>query len=122
MTLKKLIAGTAVLALASGAAAQETPLSYQASPAVYTLLAEDANFRVILATWQPGQKDVQHSHSASVAYRLTDCAARSYGGDGKVLGEGAAKAGSVILQDKIGSHSLENVGAAECKVLLVERK
>ena len=122
MTLKKFLAGAAVLALVSGAAAQDAPLSYQAAPTVYTLLAEDTNFRVILATWKPGQKDVQHSHSASAVYRLTDCSSRIFGADGKAQGEGSAKAGSVVLQDKIGSHSLENIGTAECKVLLVERK
>ena len=122
MILKNFIRGFAVLALVSGAAAQDAPLSYQAAPAVYTLLGEDANFRVILATWQPGQKDVQHSHSASAAYRLTDCSSRIFGADGKVLNEGSVKAGTMILQDKISSHSLENIGTADCKVLLVERK
>ncbi|MES3004362.1 MAG: hypothetical protein V4787_26965 [Pseudomonadota bacterium] len=122
MFLNKFTGAIALLALSSIAAAQEAALSYLASPAVYTLLGEDANFRVILATWQPGQKDVQHSHSAAVAYRLTDCTSRFFGADGKVLGEGSAKAGTTSLQGMIGSHSLQNTGTAECKVLLVERK
>ena len=122
MISNKFMLGAVFVALVSGAAAQEAPLSYQASPAVYQLIGEDANFRVVLATWQPGQKDEQHSHSASVAYRLTDCSARVYGADGKMLTEGSGKAGSVLLQSTIKSHALENSGTTECRILLVERK
>lgn len=122
MISKQFALGAAALSLACSAAAQDAPLSYLAAPAVYKLLAEDANFRVILATWQPGQKDVQHSHSATAAYRLTDCSTRATGADGKVLGEGSAKAGTAALQGTINSHSLENIGTAECRILLVERK
>ena len=118
----KLMLGAAALTLVFGAGAQPVPLSYQASPDVYKLLAEDANFRVILATWPAGQKDLQHSHSATAAYRLTDCTARIFGPDGKVLGEGFGKAGTVVLQAAIGSHALENIGTGECRILLVERK
>jgi hypothetical protein len=102
--------------------AQDAPLSYNASPEVYKLLAENSQFRVILATWKPGQHDVQHSHSANVVYRLTDCNARVSGADGKVLSQGDGKAGSVVLQDAIGSHSFENIGTSDCQMLLVERK
>ncbi len=122
MISKKFMLGAAGLTLVFGAGAQQVPLSYQAAPEVYKLLAEDANFRVILATWQAGQKDVQHSHSAVAAYRLTDCTARAFGADGKMLSEGSAKAGTVALQGIVASHSLENIGTGECKVLLVERK
>lgn len=122
MTPKKFALGAAALAFAFGAIAQDAPLSYQSSPANYTLLAEDANFRVILATWQPGQKDMQHSHSPAAAYRLTDCSSRLFGADGKVIGEGSAKAGSVNLQGAISSHSFENISPNECRILLVERK
>lgn len=122
MISKRIVQGTAVLAIACAAAAQDVPLSYVAAPAVYKLLAEDGNFRVILATWQPGQKDVQHSHSAAAVYRLTDCTSRLFGADGKVIGEGSAKAGSTVLQNMISAHSVENIGTSECRILLVERK
>jgi len=115
-------AAVCAIVLPISVSAQDAPLSYKASPEIYKLLAENSQFRVILATWKPGQHDVQHSHSASVAYRLTDCKARLSGSDGKLLGEGDSKAGSVALQDPIGSHSLENIGASDCQVLLVERK
>lgn len=129
MKLKSLLSVVVSLVAAGGmampfsASAQSAPLSYKASPDVYKLLAENDQFRVILATWKPGQRDVQHSHSPSVAYRLTDCKSRLFGPDGKVTREGEAKAGTVALQpDAISSHSLENTGTTVCQTLLVERK
>jgi len=110
------------IAMPFSALGQTAPLSYVASPDVYKLLAENDQFRVIQATWKPGQRDVQHSHSASVAYRLTDCKARLFGPDGKAIGEGESKVGSVNLQSPIGSHAFENIGTTDCQILLVERK
>lgn len=103
-------------------AAGDAPLSYVASPDVYKVLAENELFRVVLATWQPGQRDIQHSHPANAAYRLNDCKVRVYGADGKVETERDAKAGGVNLQKPIASHSLENLGTSVCQVLIVERK
>lgn len=110
-------AGTAGLAMAADA-----PLSHVADPAVYKVIAENDLFRVVVATWQPGQRDVLHSHPANVAYRLKDCSIKSYGPDGKVISEGDRKAGSVVLQKAVPAHSLENRGKDECQVLIVERK
>lgn len=111
-----------VLAAPFATMAADAPLSYKASPEIYKLLAENDQFRVILATWKPGQRDAQHSHSAATAYRLTGCKSRIFGPDGKVLSEGEAKAGSVVLNNAIVSHSLENIGTTDCQTLLVERK
>ena len=111
-----------LLAAPLAAAAQTVPLSYQADPSVYKLLAENEQFRVIVATWKPGQKDVPHSHSAATAYRLTDCKARAYGADGKVEREGESKAGTASIQGPVGAHSLENIGTSDCQILIVERK
>ena len=59
--------------------------SYVASPDVYKLLSENEHFRVILATWKPGQRDAWHAHEGPlVAYRLTDCTMRAHAPDGKV--------------------------------------
>jgi hypothetical protein len=116
------LAALSPLVLATAAIAQTAPLSFKASPDVYKVLAENDQFRVVHATWKPGQKDVQHSHPAVAAYRLTDCTTRITGADGKVLAEGTGKAGGAVLQGAIGSHSLENIGTADCQILLVERK
>lgn len=117
------LAAATAMAMPLSASAQSAPLSYKASPDVYKLLAENDQFRVVLATWKPGQRDAQHSHSPNVAYRLTDCKSRLFDADGKVTAEGEAKAGTVVLQPKaIGSHSFENTGSTVCQILLVERK
>ena len=79
-------------------------------------------FRVVLATWKPGRRDVFHSHPANAAYRLNDCNMRVYGPDDKVQSEGARPAGTVNLQAPVPGHSLENRGNADCQVLIVERK
>ena len=42
--------------------ADTAPRSATASPDVYKVLAEDKEMRVILATWQPGQRDQWHAH------------------------------------------------------------
>ena len=98
------------------------PQSYVADPTVYKLIGENETFRVVLATWKPGQRDAYHSHSELVAYRLTDCKGRGYKADGTVAGEGENKAGSLRFQKPVASHSVENTGSAECRVLIVERK
>lgn len=119
---KNVIPLCAALAFAPIALAEDAPLSYKASPDVYKLLAENSQFRVILATWKPGQRDAQHSHSPVASYRLTDCKARLLDPTGKVIREGEGKAGTAVLQDAIVSHALENVGDGVCQILLVERK
>ena len=86
------------------ASAQNAPLSHVANPAIYKVLAENDQFRVVLATWKPGQRDEFHSHPANATYALTACNARLYGPDNQVLGEGQRAPGSVVLQGPIPSH------------------
>lgn len=96
--------------------------SYVASPDVYKLLSENEHFRVILATWKPGQRDAWHAHEGPlVAYRLTDCTMRAHAPDGKVTQRGG-KPGEVAYNPVIVSHSLENVGTTDCLTLIVEKK
>jgi hypothetical protein len=102
--------------------AQDAPLSHVADPGVYKVLAENDQFRVVLATWKPGQRDIYHSHPANAVYRLTDCDVRAYGPDNRVIGSSQPKAGSVNLQAPIPSHALENVGTATCQMVIVERR
>jgi hypothetical protein len=105
-----------------GASAQNAPLSHVANPGVYKVLAENDQFRVVLATWKPGQRDEFHSHPANATYALTACNARLYGPDNKVVGEAQRTPGSVVLQAPIPSHSFENAGTSDCQILIVERK
>ena len=100
----------------------DVPLSHVAEPGVYKVLAENDKFRVVLATWQPGQRDAFHSHPANAAYRLTDCKNKLYKPDGSLARSGEVKAGTVILQEPVASHSFENVSDKVCQTLIVERK
>ena len=57
------------LAIPVSVLAQAVAPSYKASPDVYKLISENDQFRVIQATWKPGQRDAWHSHAgALVAY------------------------------------------------------
>jgi hypothetical protein len=110
------------LAIPDSALAQGTPPSYKASPDVYKLVSENDQFRVIMATWKPGQRDAWHSHAGPLTgYRLSDCKQRAYTPDGKSQ-DREAKRGEVLYNPVIASHSVENIGTADCQILIVERK
>ena len=118
-----LLATLAIGMTANMATAQDVAPSYKEVPDMYQLLSENEHFRVILATWKPGQRDKWHSHEGPAAiYRLTDCNLRAYTPDGKVVDRPIAKKGSVNFNPVITSHSLENVGTADCQLLIVEKK
>ncbi len=114
--------GAALMLVPLHASAQTAPLAHVANPGVYTVLQENDQFRVVLATWKPGQHDDAHSHPANATYAVTACKARLYGPDKKVLGEAARAQGSVVLQAPVASHTFENIGASDCQILIVERK
>ena len=113
------------LAFALGAVqvmAGDVEPSYKADPAVYKVIAENEHFRVIISTWKPGQRDAMHSHEGPLAgYRLTDCNLKVYTPDGKSKAR-EAKAGEALFNPVIAAHSVENVGASECKLVIVEKK
>jgi len=113
----------ALLYTASSAAlAQTAPPTYQGDPAVYKVIFEDQNFRVIAATWPKGMHDKGHSHPVpSIAYALTDCVIRVHEPDGKTR-DITNKAGAAQTVPITQSHSAENIGPDECRVLFVERK
>ena len=104
------------------ALAEDAPISYKASPEVYKLIGENEQFRVVLATFKPGQRDAFHSHPGNlVAYPLTNCTNRFYTPDGKFR-EAAGKKGAAIFTPATSSHSVQNTGKTRCQVLIVERK
>lgn len=102
--------------------AEEAPLANVAEPGVYKLVAENDFFRVMVMTWQPGQKDAFHSHTANAVYHLTDCDRTIFRPDGSVAKEGSYKAGTVVLQNPVVSHSFQNVSDHVCQSVMVERK
>ena len=103
------------------ASAEDAALSYKASPEVYKLLGENEQFRVILQTSKPGQRDAWHSHSALAAYRLSDCTSRLHLPNGKYT-DTSRKRGEVALLPAVASHSFENIGKTNCEAVIVERK
>lgn len=118
--LLPLIAGA--LAVPHIAWSQAVPRSFAASPDVYKVIAEDEQYRVIAVTWKPGQRDNWHSHGTPVAaYNLTDCNTRLHTPDGKSV-DNNTKAGDARVRAQAPSHSLENIGKAECKLILFEPK
>lgn len=113
---------TVIAATPQLASAQTAPPSHSANPDVYKVLSENEQFRVVLGTWKPGQRDALHSHPANATYALTDCKLRLYGPDNKLLTEGARVQGSAVLQSPVAAHSFENTGTNDCQILIVERK
>lgn len=114
------LALAAVSAVPLPAAAQAAlPRSYVASPDIYKVLAQNDQFQVIDVRWQPGQKDVMHSHPASGVYYLTDCQLRLHAPDGTSR-DVSLKAGFALAQAPIPAHVLENIGAAECRLVMFE--
>lgn len=96
--------------------------SYKASPEVYKVIAENEHFRVIIATWKPGQRDAMHSHEGPlVGYRLTDCNLKVYTPDGNAKAR-EAKRGEALFNPVIAAHAVENVGSSECQLVIVEKK
>ena len=102
--------------------AQPVPLSYVASTDIYKVISENEQYRVIAVTWKPGQRDNWHSHGVAVAsYNLTDCNLRFHTPDGKSVDRNT-KTGDSRVQPQAPSHSVENVGQADCKLVLFEPK
>ena len=115
------VCGTALFGAPLMSQADTAPLSHEADPGVYEVIAEDEYLRVVIGTWKPGQRDKAHSHPIFAAYSLTDCHRRIYKADGTV-DEKQLKAGSARVFGAVASHSFENIGKSECRNLLIERK
>lgn len=111
----------AALGVPGAVLTQTVPHSLVASPDVYKVIAENEQFRVIEVTWKPGQRDVWHSHPAAAVYNLTDCTMRVYTPDGKSR-DADNKAGSARVNPPVPSHSLENIGQRDCRLIMFEPK
>jgi hypothetical protein len=113
---------SAALVLVTSAFAQEAPRSWVASPDVYKVIGESAQYRVIVATWKPGQKDNLHSHTAGTSISLTDCDISNHPTGVAPINNLARKAGDALPLAAIASHSTENIGNADCQIIFIERK
>ncbi len=120
---RKILASALVsLAIVSAAAAQSSPPTYQGDPDVYKVIFEDANFRVISATWKKGVNDKLHSHPvAFIVYPVTDCTIRLHNPDGSTR-VNETKAGAPFAGPIVPSHTAENISDHDCQAIFVERK
>jgi hypothetical protein len=118
------VVALSALALAMPSAdvlAQVSSPPWEASPDVYKVIGEAAQYRIIIATWKPGQIDNTHSHTAGAVVYLTDCKLRNHrsGSDPADL---AFKAGQTRTTSGIASHRMENIGNADCQLIHVDMK
>lgn len=115
-----LVIPLALAALTAGPVlAQVIPRSFEASPDIYKVVAENGQYRVIAVTWKPGQRDQMHSHPANAVYYLTDCSVRVHMPDGSFR-DYKPRAGAAFVQAPIPGHILENTGTSECKIVMFE--
>lgn len=123
-------AGSAVISLAIAllalgangmAFAQTFPRSWEASPDVYRVIAENEKNLVVEVVWKPGERDKMHMHREAAVYYLTDCWLRAYLPDG-TSGEGFAPAQIARLQATVPGHSIQNVGKTDCRLIMFEAK
>ena len=104
------------------ALAGELPDAVTASPGVYKVIAENESLRVIAATWEPGQRDMMHSHPAIGVYILSDCDnMRAHLADGTSR-DWSAKSGNAGANNPVKSHAIENIGDTVCRLVFFEPK
>lgn len=116
-----ILSALAALGVASASIAQVVPPDFKASPDVYKVRAENDQYRLVEGTWKPGQQDRFHSHPWMLWYWVTDCSATAHFPDGTTRSITVA-AGESGVQEPIASHSLENVGKSQCKIVMFESK
>jgi hypothetical protein len=103
---------------------ENAPPAHVASPDVYKILAENDQFRVIEATWQPGQEDNYHSHPADrVSLYQTDCTLRLTNFDVSTrIGKPKAGTAKARTGKPVKSHKAKNIGDQVCVIKIVELK
>lgn len=118
---KIMVCAAITFGFASAAFAQAAEPTYKADPAVYKVIYEDANIRVIEAVRKAGVTDKLHGHPvASVVYSITDCKTRQTV-DGKDT-QTDSTAGLARAVPVIPAHTATNTGTTDCKQLFIEKK
>ena len=117
--LNLLVLAGSILLSSAPASAADAPRSYVASPDVYQVVSRDEKTRMVVMTLKPAQRDNWHSHPASASYFLTDCDIRVHTPEGN-FSDRFRKEGFAYLAGPVSSHSFENRGSADCRMLIVE--
>ena len=104
--------------------AQDAPPAYEASPEVYKIIAENEQFRVIEATWQPGQEDEFHSHPPDrVHLYRTNCELQITNPDGSQrVAKPKVEMANIRTGKPVASHKAKNVGSEVCIIRIIELK
>ncbi|MBZ5545731.1 MAG: cytoplasmic protein [Acidobacteriia bacterium] len=90
------------------------------APKNCTVVLDNDHVRVIRVVAKPGEKIAMHSHPATIVYSLTGGKSKFTFADGKTE-ERQLKAGQAIWSDA-DTHSNENIGTTETRVLVIELK
>ena len=125
MKLFRSIVFLSLMVLASySIATEEAPTAPDSSPDIYKVLAENDQFRVIEAIWQPGQEDNFHSHPADrVSLYQTNCKLQLTNSDGtNRVGKPKAGTASARTGKPVKSHKAKNIGDQVCIIRIVELK
>jgi quercetin dioxygenase-like cupin family protein len=112
------VAMTMAFAFCMKPAMAQDPL--EVAPDMYKEHFENDRVRVMEVTFQLGQKIALHSHPDHVAYLLNGGKLKVSTPDGKTE-EVEVKTGDVVWFDAV-THSAENVGDTEIRILVVELK
>ncbi|MDH5369601.1 MAG: hypothetical protein OEW99_06230 [Gammaproteobacteria bacterium] len=115
---------TLLLGVTTAILAADAPTAPEASPEVYKILAENKQWRVMEATWQPGQEDNFHSHTADrVSLFVTDCKLRLSKPNGKYKDVNPKAGKAKARTDKpVKAHKAKNIGDKVCIIRIVELK
>ena len=111
-----------MLASAPNASAQSMPGAPEASPNIYKVLAENEIMRVIMGTWQPGDRDKWHSHPPSSVFFVTNCHIRAFRADGSTDAHEHQSGIGRARNRPVKSHSIQNIGTSECRIVMTEFK
>lgn len=90
-------------------------------PGMTSILSDTNLVLAYVASIEPGQKSLMHTHSAAFVYSLTDLKLKVYYADGQVeTFDVPAGLGMFANPEKM--HQTENIGDKTAKFLLVELK
>ena len=118
--MKNLALLIATLVLYGAATATMAQDMVKVAPKNCKVLLENDRVRVVRVVTKPGEKLEMHSHPAHIVYSFTSGKAKFTSSDGKSE-EREIKAGQAIWSDAV-THSTENAGTTESRVLVTELK
>lgn len=114
--MHKLVASLVLILGSCAATAQDAAV---VNARTVKVVLENAHVRVLEAILPPGEKELPHSHPASVIYMVSGGRGRNHA-DGKVV-EAEFKPGTTLYREPT-THWMENIGTTPMHVLLVELK